>query len=112
MAKDFDLTELPDELLPSPADLPGELSLVAQLIGVRAALVLEKNLGGTNLYIRKADRLRQRLRDRALRTEYDRGGITIKELARKYGPCERTVKTVLGSIDQDSGDERQLGLFG
>jgi Mor family transcriptional regulator len=108
---EFDLTTLPDDMLPAPEELPGELPYIAGLIGVRPVLVLVKHLGGTHAYIHKMDRLQEQLRNKAMRREYDAGGITIKALARKHDLCERQVKYILNQ-DPVGKDDRQMGLFG
>jgi len=111
--KEFDLTELPDELLPKAEELPGELSLMARVIGVRPVLALEKEVGGTYLYVRKLDRLRERHRNIAMRREYDAGGITMRELARKNDMSESQAKNILNQSDGScQPDDRQMGLFG
>jgi Mor family transcriptional regulator len=115
MAKEFDLTKLPDDLLPAAEELPGELRIVAQHIGVRATLVLEQHWGGVPIYVSKCDALRRQLRDAQIRADYDRMGLAgdanvVARLARKYDLCLRQIKAILGRAG-DVPDDRQLELF-
>jgi hypothetical protein len=109
--KDFDLTRLPDELLPEITELPGQLQDVARVIGVRPALLLEKRFRGTYIYCYKADALRRRLRDKWIRVEYDRmlrAGVKKKtaRLALETGLSERQVWNILGRVDEDENDSQ------
>ena len=120
--KDRDIIELPadtmpDDALPKAEELPGDLALVAETIGVPNTLALVKVFRGTYIYCRNLDHLERRWRNRAIRAEADRriadGELVSKlvpELARRYKLSEKQIWNILGSGDPEV-DERQMGLF-
>ncbi|MEN8134306.1 MAG: Mor transcription activator family protein [Thermodesulfobacteriota bacterium] len=112
------LNSLPDEALPRAEELPGDLALVAEIVGVRQTLALVEAFRGTYIYCRNLDHLERQCRNRAIRAEADRrlaaGELISKlvpELARRYKLSEKTIWNILGSGDPEV-DERQMGLFG
>lgn len=112
--QDPEIIELPDEALPDLASLSGDLRLLAEIVGVRPALRVALILGGGMLYIGKIDAYARRLRDQAMRREFDRRATgetataVVRDLARKNKLSARQVWTILGSPEPD---ERQGKLF-
>lgn len=78
--------------------LPGDLKRVAELIGLRAALVLVDHFGGGYIIIPKCERLVRGIRNNKIRRLYDTGGYTIRELAWMFKLSDRTIKSVLGEV--------------
>ncbi len=107
---DIDFVKLPDSVLPAIEDLNGDLRLLAEIVGVRDALRVAQAAGGTPLRLYGGHRLIRRLRDRAMRAEYDAGGITVVDLARKYGIGERQAYYILGRAEEDA-NEKQMNLW-
>ncbi|MDH5525557.1 MAG: hypothetical protein OEY01_16440 [Desulfobulbaceae bacterium] len=108
--------ELPADALPSINELPGDLRLIADVIGVEAAIKLAQVFGGTPLYITKVDRYVKRIRDRQIREEFDKrtasGGesatMVVNDMARRPGmPCSRQLWNII-----NAPDERQMELWG
>ena len=102
------LVELPDDALPDIEELTGDLRLLAELAGVKIALMIIQVVGGTILRLPKIDRFLRRQRDRCIRRDYD-AGMSVTSLARKYKLSERQIWNILGTADED---ERQMKLFG
>ena len=100
------LVELPDDALPDVKELTGDLRLLADLVGVREALVIIQVLGGTMLRLPKIDRFLRRQRDRCIRRDYDTR-MSATNLARKYKLSERHIWNILGTVEND----RQMKLF-
>lgn len=107
---------LPDDALPTIADLPGDLRRVAEIIlplmasdqdAVRAIFRLVKEFKGSYIYCRGLDEWRQAWRNGQIRAEYDAGG-RVPDIARRWGISERWVWDILGRLPVD---EKQLGLF-
>lgn len=101
--------------LPTIDELPGDLKLIAEEVGVDGAVRLSRRFGGTEVYIPKLLRLDQRSRNKLIREEFDRrttvggevGIQVINEIARRPGmPCARQLQNIL-----NAPDDRQLGLF-
>lgn len=84
----LDVNYLPDRYRPSVDELPGDVQLVAEAIeesfpgmGVPVVMVLTQRFGGSPLYIRKLNGSLIEWRNDQIRTMYDHGGITGRELA-------------------------------
>ena len=78
--------------------IPGshvERSQLSRVLGKPSARLLAQHWGGTSIYIPALKSLRQLTRDRAARADYDRGGVTARELAIKYGVSTRRIKAIL-----------------
>lgn len=105
---------LPLQELPQIEELPGDLRLVADVVGVELAIRLAEVFGGTPMMIPKLDRWLRRERDRQIREEFDRrtaGGESatkvVNDIARRERmPSSRQLWNIL-----NAPDERQLGLF-
>ena len=105
----YKVDDLPDDALPGLDELNGDLRMLAELVGVRRALEISELFNGTTACFFGHQRFLNRWRDKQIRAEYDRGGITVSKLARKYTICERQMYNILG---QQPGEDRQLRLFG
>lgn len=103
-----DIIDLPDEALPAIEELPGDLRLLAEIVGVRMALVVAQRIGGTHLRVPSLKPWVRRIRDRWMRRTYDQGGITVVELARRVRLGERQTYVILGQAEPD---ERQRSLW-
>ena len=108
MGKMDDIIELPDDALPDLSELQGDLRLLAEIVGVRLALVVAQRLGGTPLRIVTGKKWLLRWRDRCMRRDYDRGSITVVELARKYSMSDRQAYNILGQAEPDT---RQMRMW-
>jgi Mor family transcriptional regulator len=104
----YKVADLPDDCLPGLDELNGDLRMLAEKVGVRKALEISELFGGTTACFFGHRRHLNRWRDKQIRAEYDAGGISVTELARKYNLSERHVYTILG---QQPGEDKQLKLF-
>ncbi len=111
------LIEIPDEYRPAIEELPGELSRIAAEIeryrpgaGVDTTLMLAQVFPGQPLYIRNIRDIIRKMRDDAIRREYDSGGCTMLELASSYNLSHPRVKQILADPG-DKPDNRQQRLF-
>lgn len=116
MAKGNMIMDIPEEYWPGIDDLPGDLAFIARGLeaqlpgqGVRLTLILAQVFKGQPLYIRNIDELLRRVRDDAIRREYDKGG-RVKEIAAAFGLSVRWVEDILSRADQ-APEERQMRLF-
>lgn len=96
------LNTIPPEHQPTPEDLPGDLSLIASEIerhrpgqGVDIAVILAQTFRGQQLYICNIDPLFRKVRDEAIRNEYDQGMVTMRQLASKWKLSHRRIKEIL-----------------
>ena len=96
--------DIPPRHRPGIDDLPGELPLIAQAVeeqlpgqGVQVALILAQKYPGTPIYLHNVKRIVNSYTHTLMREEYDRGGVTVKELARKYGMPMTKTKEILAS---------------
>lgn len=104
----YTIDKLPDEALPEIDELKGDLRMLAETVGVRQALQISELFDGTPARLYGHRRWLLKWRDRQIRADYDKGGISVVDLARKYGVSERHVYNILG---QEPGEDRQLRLF-
>ena len=98
---------LPEDSWPDLSELTGDLRLTAELIGVGNALLLAQFFEGTPVRLYGVKAWMRRRRDQHIRRDYDAGGYTVIDLARKYHLSDRQVSNILGRPDG-----RQLNLFG
>lgn len=106
--KKWSVSSLPDDALPDIEELSGDLRLLAEIVGVRKALEIAEFFGGTPVQLYNFKKWILRHRDQQIRAEYDAGGITVIELARRHDLSERQTYNILG---QEPGEDRQLRLF-
>lgn len=81
--------------------LPGDLSAIARVAGIEAAVKIAKAFKGTHLYI--PDLLRHS-RDEAIKQAYD-SGETARGIAIKYGISERHVWRILKQPAGETADK-------
>ncbi len=103
------IIKLPPDALPEIEDLHGDLRMLAEIVGVDKALIVAQVADGTPLRIYGGRRWVRKYRDQRMRQEYDQGGITVVDLARRHGLGERQAYNILGKAEPDN---RQLELFG
>ena len=90
--------EIPAAMLPKIEELPKSLQDVAEIVGIEKTIELSKRFQGTTIAFPMLARLKRKIRNAALRDDYDRG-ITVAELARKYGLAERQTWNILSAVD-------------
>lgn len=95
----YSIDNLPDEALPDVTELKGDLRILAEEVGVRLALQISALFDGTPARLCGHRRWTVKWRDRQMRAEYDAGGISIIDLARKYGVSERHAYNILGQVN-------------
>ncbi|MDD2468447.1 MAG: Mor transcription activator family protein [Desulfobulbus sp.] len=81
--------------LPDMEHLAGSLKKIAEVIGVEKTVALSKILGGRWFYICGIDSLEREIRNRRIRDEYDCGGVTAVDLARKFGLSQSMIQKIL-----------------
>jgi Mor family transcriptional regulator len=108
MMSGYTVDKLPEEALPDVTELSGDLQMLAEVVGVRLALQIAELFDGTPARLYGHRRWLVKWRDKQMRGEYDGGGISVVDLARKYGVSERHAYNILG---QEPVEERQLKLF-
>jgi Mor family transcriptional regulator len=106
--------ELPENMLPTIEELPGDLSGVAAVIeelapglGVKITLALVKHYRGTYIYCHNVDAIERAARNRWIKQLRD-AEMTVPEIARRVGLAERQVWNITGEADIDN---RQMKLF-
>mgnify|MGYP001225718687 CR=1 FL=1 len=105
---DPSIADMPDEALPAIDELPGDLPILAEVIGVRDSLLVAEKIGGTMLRLPSVRPLKIKWRNRWMRQRYDQGGITVIELARSHGLGERQTYNILGAVEPD---DKQMRLW-
>ena len=102
------IADLADEELPSIAELPGDLRIMAETLtpfcadrkrAVRAILTLAEEYQGAQIYFHGLNSLLRKIRNRRIKAEYDRGGISGQQLARKYRLSDRQIWITLSSAE-------------
>jgi hypothetical protein len=91
-----DIDSVSDAELPTINEMKGDMRLLAETIGVRAAFKVSQVFNGTCVRVWGWKRLKRELLRKRMRDEYDQGGITGTELFRKYGVSERWGWELLG----------------
>lgn len=69
--------------------MPMDCREIANAVGMEGLIALCEAVGGTQIYLPKADTLLASVLPRVIREEYN--GYNVQALARKYGVSERTV---------------------
>lgn len=110
--------EIPAEYLPTIDELPGDLATIAASVeevwpghGVRVAIILGQLFPGIPMYFHNVKHLARRIRNDAIRAEYDQGA-RVKALAIAYGLSTRQIENILA--EAPGGEEmkdRQMRLF-
>ena len=83
----------PDKYQIRISDLPGEIQVIAKLIGLNPTLKLAARYSGEALYIPKYDAITRAVRDRAIKAEST--GANHKELARKFNLTSRIIRKII-----------------
>ena len=96
-----DIMRLPEEALPRLEDLSGDLRLLAEVTGVRLALAAGLVFSDTTIRLHGVRTCIRVLEWKMIRAEYDQGGVTGAQLARKYGMTERTIWKILGETETE-----------
>lgn len=78
---------------------------IEEVTGADAAGKLLQVFAGSSFYIPKMHAALLAGRNRMIRAEYD-AGISVQELARKYGLSERQIWTILGRGDDLGGGDQ------
>ncbi len=104
----YTVDSLPENALPELAEITGDLRILAEIVGMRIALQISERFDSTPLRLYGHRRWLIRWRDKQIRADYDKGGISVVDLARKYGLSDRHVYNILGT---EPGEDRQLTLF-
>ncbi len=112
------IIEIPEEYLPAPEELPGDLEMLATGIeevwpdhGVKVAIILAQLFHGVPIYLRNVDHLIRRMRDDAIRAEYDHGA-SVRELAVKNKLSTRQIQNILAQApSQEELKKKQMNLF-
>lgn len=105
--------EIPEEHLPTIEQLDGDLRMIAEEVGVEAAIRIGKRFLGTSAQTNAVKTLLRQYRDSLIRWEYDQGA-SCTALARKWGLDVRTIQKIVGQPDeiQAALPAPQLRLFG
>lgn len=113
------IIEIPAEYLPEIDELPGDLKRIGAAVeevspgeGVRIALLLGQLFPGVPLYPHNVQALARRIRDDAIRAEYDQGEATAKSLAIKNRLSLRRIEQILAQPpSQDELKNKQMRMF-
>lgn len=79
--------------------LPGDLKVVAELIGVENTLLLVERFGGTYILVPKCESIIREIRDNQIRKLYDSGNYDIRALALKFRLTDRRISDILSETD-------------
>lgn len=90
--------KIPINELPEIEELPRSLQEVARVIGVAPAIKLSSHFRGTTILFPTMSRLKRKIRNAAIREDYDRG-LTGLQIARKYRMGVRQIWKILSSVD-------------
>nr|WP_321465468.1 Mor transcription activator family protein [uncultured Desulfobulbus sp.] len=90
--------EVPAAMLPKIEELPRSLQEVAEIVGIEKTIALSNHFQGTTVAFPMLAKFKRKIRNAALREDYDRGA-TVAELARKYGLAERQTWNILSAAD-------------
>lgn len=98
----FDLTKIP--LTPEVeakirSRFTGDLGIIADELGVTAALKIHKRFGGTFLRINAMPAIEREIRNEQIRADFD-AGMSGDALARKYRLTDRQIWNILGRVDE------------
>ena len=96
------LTDLPEEYHPAIDELTGDMRIIAsgleekfQGMGVLIALALSEIFTGQTLYVSKIKPLARRYRDDQIRTLFNQGKTTIRELSRQWNLSQSCIAKIL-----------------
>lgn len=110
------ITVIPDDALPTIAELPGDLRRLAEIIAPRVAdeltavkLVFDlvAEFKSTYIYFRSLEEWSRQWRDSQMRAEYDAGG-KMAVIARRWKVSERWGWEIVGRPDEG----KQMRIWG
>jgi len=117
MQRDKKVVTIPDEYKPAIDELPGDLSRIAREIdrhrpgeGVDLTLFLAQVFHGQPVYFRNIMPILRKIRNDAIRREYDAGDCTMLDLASRWGLSHVRIKQILAETGK-THDSRQQRLF-
>lgn len=87
-----------EDMLPQIDDLPEDMRTIAEVVGVQKTIELSDRFQGTTLYFPRLLSLRRKVRNSAIRSDYD-NGLKPARLAAKYNLTERHIWTILGTAE-------------
>ena len=82
----------------SRLSVPGSIGAVhplARMLGLPAAQALAKNFGGASILVPTSRGACRADRDRAARRDWTEGGMSLADLARRYGLAERRIRQIV-----------------
>ncbi len=114
-----DYIEIPREHWPSVDELPADLRRVAIGVekvwpgnGMKVALIFGQVFAGIPIYPANMGKILRKIRNDAMRQEYDCGGVAAKDLALKYNLSQRAVEKILSQAPgQEELKKKQQSLF-
>lgn len=97
--------EITDALLEEidPEQLPHPYHQFVGAVGIKGALLIAEQFGGTYVYFPKVEGAIRKARDKLIQKEFD--GTNYKQLARKYKLSESWIREIV-----DTKDENQLEM--
>lgn len=97
---------LTDEIIAeiSPEQLPHPYYQLTEIVGLKAALMIAEQFGGTGVYFPKMDSAIRDARDRLIRKSFNGGNY--KDLARMFRLSESWIREI---VDKQA-DDNQLSL--
>lgn len=116
---DRQINRLPEQYRPQIRELPGDMQVIAlgmeedfPGLGVLIALALSHRFPSQWMYIRKMDGPLRAWRDDAIRSMYDQGKFTARELGRYWMLSQSSIQKILAKPpSQEELKEKQLTLF-
>lgn len=109
MDNDTRIIHLPDDALPDIEELTGHLREVAEIVGIKKALVLGQVFHSVPIRLWNCQKLLRRFRDDCIRKEYE-AGATGEYLAKRFNLSDRQIWNILGRPQQEE-DNKQQSLF-
>ncbi|BBO80186.1 hypothetical protein DSCO28_50580 [Desulfosarcina ovata subsp. sediminis] len=96
-------------------DLPEDMQIMAELIGMTAVLRLSAHYGGEQIHIHRLDTLVRAARDRDVVADW-RAGKDYQTLSRKYHLSTRRIRQILADATAtrragNTSRQQQLSLF-
>ena len=76
-------------------DIGEEYRAVCEVVGLEKGLALARQMGGQRIYVPKLDSLRNQIKYRCIRRDFD--GRNYRQLARKYGYTPRWIRQIVNT---------------
>lgn len=77
----------------TPEQIPQDIRWLPELVGMESFMKILDLVGGENIYFPKRESLERPLRQQAILREYN--GCNYRQLARKYGLTERSIRQIV-----------------